>query len=117
MRLLAAFLLLTLTIANLSAQSSQKVDQYTNTAANAIPNICQQCDTGCPDALQKIGSCLTTCASGTNQSDAYVLNCVKTTCTTPNKTVQDWLNKFVKCIHLVNLSFSILLLTIFALAF
>ncbi|KAL4487900.1 hypothetical protein ABPG72_022760 [Tetrahymena utriculariae] len=117
MRLLAASLLLSLTIAYVSAQSSQKVNQCTNTATSAIPNLCSQTDAECQGALQQIGNCLTKCATGTNQSDAYVLNCVKITCTTPNKTVQNWLNSYIKCIHLVNLSFSILLLAIFTLAF
>ncbi|KAL4469448.1 hypothetical protein ABPG74_004701 [Tetrahymena malaccensis] len=117
MRSLTVFILLIITIANVTAATSQKVDQCTNTASNSISTICSQNDTDCQNSLQKMGACLIQCASGTDQSDSYVLNCAKTTCTTTNQTLQTWLNKYLTCLHLSKLSFSILLLALFALVF
>ncbi|EAR88586.1 transmembrane protein, putative (macronuclear) [Tetrahymena thermophila SB210] len=117
MKFLAASILLILLIVNVSAQTSQKVQQCTTTAENAIATLCQSGDQDCANQLLSIGNCLTTCASGTNQSDSYVLNCAKTTCTTTNKTIQSWLNKFLSCLHIGKLSLSFLLLAIFSIVF
>ncbi|EAR88588.1 hypothetical protein TTHERM_00185620 (macronuclear) [Tetrahymena thermophila SB210] len=114
MRLFAASILLILTITNVSAEATQKVEQCTKTAMTAAQTLCQQNDQDCLTALQTIRNCFNTCGSGPDQSDSAVIKCAKTTCTTSNKAVQTWANNYISCVYLEKLSLSLLLLAIFA---
>ncbi|KAL4466741.1 hypothetical protein ABPG74_010338 [Tetrahymena malaccensis] len=125
MRQLAIFFLLLITIAVVSAQTSQssstpqtssKLDSCLTTAKANFDNLCQANDKDCLSAQDTVKTCLIQCTQDTTQNDAYVLYCSQTYCPSNNKTVNTWLNNFLSCLYLTNLSFSILLLAIFAFA-
>ncbi|KAL4466743.1 hypothetical protein ABPG74_010340 [Tetrahymena malaccensis] len=131
MRQFAIFLLLLITIAVVSAQTSQqsqspqssqtpqtssKLDSCLTTSKTAFDNLCQANDKDCLSAQDSVKLCLIECTKDTVQNDAYVLYCAQTYCPSNNKTVDAWLNNFLSCLHLTNLSFSMLLLAIFAFA-